>query len=237
MKMRTKGRGSIQAFPTGAPDHLTGEVDFVVSELGEIRLKPKLGLWHVVAVDGRELLVPMAAAVVVWEQRQEQTRAPAEKKDLSSVKDLALAGSVFPQLRPPVFICPECKSSYTDPADMAVCLRRDRAGVGPVFRGGDCRDCGYPAELHHEVRLLQVPPPAAEVEAYVALQNEVERTGGAGAAGSQDAQKALAAAREPEMVWEATIPQKRDHACLLALSEADGVSPRVVSVPHRPRKA
>lgn len=234
--MRTKGRGTIQAVPIGTADQ-HGVVEYMVDESGaDLRLKRKLGLWHIVTLDGRELLVPVGLAVVAWEDAVAPmvlSPPPPGDRDLLSVvrRGGAMRKAPPTPLQPapvvPIYSCPDCKSTYTALADVAVCVRRDKAGDGPVFRGGDCELCGYPAELHAGVMLRQMGPSTAEVQAYQALVDEVERTGGRGAAGSQDAQKALAAARPPGATWKAEIPAapgpKLPRTCQLRLTAKDGV--------------
>ena len=117
-------KGTIQAWPVGHPDPDTGEIFFAVDE-SYAELDRQGDFWSVVAKDGRRLLVPICAAVIIQ---------PEE-----AVEPIAAESAT-------VYTC-DCGETYTRKVDVAVCAMRDSAGEGWP-EGSDCKQCGYPLPLH-----------------------------------------------------------------------------------------
>lgn len=151
--MRTSGRGHIQAWPFGTADQL-GDIPFVVDEHGLITMDPLLRVWVVECQDGRELVIPVSAAVVVWDP-VEKVRPEPELAALFPKRRLTVPEKLSdaPGERPGHY-CQTCGQWYLRKLDAYLCQTKDALG-GDLFKGGDCQDCGYPKDLHRGVRIEQ----------------------------------------------------------------------------------
>lgn len=153
MRTKTRGYGRILAFPLALQGEL-GQVEWAVDEpavAGEGNKDPgpcyirRLGaLWHVRTPDGRQIAVPVVAAVVHWDDELAgyglvKRRAPEQDEPRPAA----------PEPLKPV-LCTYCKAPYESRIDAAVCAALDDPRVPPWPEGSDCQLCGYPLPMHAE---------------------------------------------------------------------------------------
>lgn len=151
-KLKKAGIGHIEAWPLGVPDDL-GHMRYGVEEHDvRLRLHAKVGVWEVVTSDGRRIIVPVAAALVVWRQPA-RVRAPLLSEVQPTIAEIAAVTAL--DLDKP-YACGKCGSTFGRLIDRMICERRDSPGPGYLL--GDCRLCGYPLELHLGFEPGAAPP-------------------------------------------------------------------------------